>query len=67
MFKKVGKVKIEIADMQVQKGSTDCGVFATAVATSLLYDITPSYNQNKMRDHLLYCLDHGSLSVFPSQ
>ena len=34
MFKKVGEVKIEIADMQVQKGSTDCGVFATAVATT---------------------------------
>ena len=67
MFKKVGKVKIEIADMQVQKGSTDCGVFAIAVATSLLYGINPSYKQDKMRDHLLYCLDSGSLSIFPSQ
>ena len=67
MFKKIGKVKIEIADMQVQKGSADCGLFAIAIATSLLYDINLSYNQDKMRDHLLYCLEHGSLSVFPSQ
>lgn len=49
-------MKIEIADMQVQKGSADCGLFAIAIATSLLYDINLSYNQDKMRDHLLYCL-----------
>ena len=67
MFKKVGKFKIEIADMQEQEGSTDCGVFAIAVATSLLYGVSPSYNQDKMRDHLLCCLGSGSLSVFPSQ
>lgn len=67
MFKKVGKFKIEIADMQEQEGSTDCGVFAIAVATSLLYGVSPSYNQDKMRDHLLCCLDSGSLLVFPSQ
>ena len=60
-------MKIEIADMQVQKDSADCGLFAIAIATSLLYDINLSYNQDKMRDHLLYCLEHGSLSVFPSQ
>ena len=68
MFKKVGKLKIEIAeDMQVQKGSTDIGVFAIAVATSLLYGIDPFYKQDKMRNHLLYCLESGSLSVFLSQ
>ena len=67
MFKKVGKFKIEIADIRVQKGSTDCGVFTIAVATSLLYGINPSYKQDIMRDHLLCCLDSGSLSVFPLQ
>ena len=65
--KRLESLKFEIADMQVQKGSTDCGVFAIAVATSLLYGINPSYKQDKMRDHLLCCLDSGSLSVFPSQ
>ena len=67
LFKKVGKLKIEIADMQVQKGSTDCVVFAIAVVTSLLYGIDPFYKQDKMRNHLLCCLESGSLSVFPSQ
>ena len=66
MFKKIGKVRIEVTDMQVQKGSTDCGIFAIAVATSLLFGTDPSYKQDKMRDHLLHCLHSGSLSVFPS-
>ena len=42
MFKKVGKVKIDSVDIPVQRGSTDCGVFAIAITTSLAFGNDPA-------------------------
>ena len=56
LFKKIGKMRIDVKEMRVQRGGADCGVFAIAVATSLLFGLDPSkanYQQEKMREHLL--------------
>ena len=45
-----------------QVGGTDCGVFAVAYAVDLLLGNDPStikYDQSKMRDHLMSCLENG--------
>ena len=54
--------------MQQQTGSTDCGVFAIAVITSLTHNEDPSkikYSQEEMRQHLLECITEGDLTCFP--
>ena len=51
-----------------QLGSTDCGVFTIAYAVDLLSGNDPkkiSYDQNKMREHLVKCFEVGKLSPFP--
>ena len=43
-------------ELQKQKGSTDCGLFAIAVMTSLAHKEDPSttkHDQNKMKQHLI--------------
>ena len=57
-----------MVDMQCQEGTSDRGMFAIAVITSLLYDVDPSmvtYKQEKLREHLTECLTVGKLSLFP--
>ena len=59
---------IRWADMQKQTGSSDCGLFAIAVATSLCYGILPqdcNWEQVKMRDHLSLCFEQGDIALFP--
>ena len=46
--------------MQKQKGTSDYGVFAIAIATSLAFGINPTANifeQDCMRRHLCKCLE----------
>ena len=67
-IKKVGRVKINSVNMQTQRGGTDCGVFAIAIATSLGYGDDPAkltFQQENLREHLLKCLEAGNLTVFP--
>ena len=59
---------LNMVDMQCQEGTSDCGVFAIAVITSLLFGEDPSmvtYKQEKLREHLIECLTVGKLSLFP--
>ena len=61
---------IIMMSMQQQAGSTDCGVFAIAVVTSLAHDEDPSeikYIQEEMRQHLLECITKEDLICFPRQ
>ena len=54
--------------MQNQKGCSDCGLFAVAVAFSLLIGEDPStqdYDQKTMRVHLAMCFQVGELAQFP--
>ena len=59
---------INVVAMQCQKGSKDCGLFAIAVMTSLAFGEDPStvsYDQDKLRRHLIDCITKGELSLFP--
>ena len=60
--------KTNLMNIQQQKGSKDCGLFAIATATSLCFGDDPtmiSYNQEELRQHLLECLEAEDISPFP--
>ena len=62
------QITLQWADTQKQKGTSDCGLFAIAAATSLCYGISPQYctwEQEKMREHLSECFERGDLVLFP--
>ena len=54
-------------DIQKQEGTSDCGLFAAAVATSLCCGVLPqdySWKQSEMPEHLARCFKRV-LRVFP--
>lgn len=56
--------------VQRQQNGYDCGVFACAYVTSILFGKNPSieiYEVNEMRDHLLKILRNEKLEPFPTQ
>lgn len=60
---------IEVVKSQEQVGGKDCGLFAIGNATALCFGQNPAvivFDQDKMRSHLLECLDKGTFSLFPS-
>ena len=51
-----------------QTGSTDCGLYATAIATCLALGrdpLTVIFNQQELRDHFLKVLKTGVVEPFP--
>lgn len=51
---KIHSSKAHVHSKQKQEGGTDCGVFAIAIATSLLYNLSPlKFQQPQMRHHLI--------------
>ena len=59
---------INMVAMQCQKGTKDCGLFAIAIMTSLVFGEDPStvhYDQDNLRRHLIDCITKGELSLFP--
>ena len=65
------KSKTDIVQVSVnqQVGSKDCGLFAIAIATSLLFgdDVEKiKYRQHEMRSHLDSCFVVKKLTPFPS-
>jgi hypothetical protein len=53
---------------QKQLGTSDCGPFAIAIATSLAFDedvSTREYCQEKLRGHILTCFENKLLQPFP--
>ena len=51
-----------------QTGVKDCGLFAVAIATLLASGGDSSYttfNQQAMREHLIYCIEHLHFTPFP--
>ena len=59
---------VKISNVNKQAGTDDCGVFAVAYCTSLVYGQNPSmfvYNQTMMRTHLVKCLQNKKLEPFP--
>ena len=61
-------VKVKYIDVQMQDGSSDCGLFAIAFATTLANGIQPGrcfFNQGAMRSHLMKCLQEQNMTEFP--
>ena len=61
---------VELPPAQTQQGGVDCGLFAIAFAYELANGNDPSdvsFDQGKMRQHLVQCLEKGRLEAFPRQ
>ena len=61
---------VDVMNVQQQKGGNDCGVFAVAFATSLVFGQCPThrqYTQKQMRCHLVQCLENKEMISFPSR
>ena len=61
-------IEFSIASVQQQDGGNDCGVFAVAFITDVVYGNDPrdvTYHQPELRTHLLKCLKRRFLTTFP--
>jgi hypothetical protein len=61
-------VEITLGKVQQQDNGTDCGVFAVAFATHIVYGSDPEcvvFDTKLMREHLIGCLHKKEMSVFP--
>ena len=60
---------VELPPAQVQQGGVDCGLFAIAFAYELAAETTlwmyRAFEQGKMREHLVKCLERGLFEPFP--
>ena len=69
ILKHKGKfLKFHILPVQRQVGGSDCGVFSIAFAVALCFGLNPAkliFNQEKMREHLLYCILEQKFNNFP--
>ena len=66
---KLDVVTIKVINVQQQVGGTDCGLFATAMATNLCLGFDPHrarYAQDQLRCHLDKCFQSGTMTQFPS-
>ena len=62
----IGLVNVAV---QQQLNGSDCGVFAVAFSTCLVYGFDPqdyTFDIPKMRPHLCQCLRMGELTMFPT-
>ena len=58
---------IKVMHVEKQTNSHDCGVYAIAFATSLMYGQDPTQlSYNELRKHIAGCVDAKSLTPFPS-
>ena len=63
------KVSINIVNVQMQAGGSDCGLFAVAMATDLCRGVDPynlHYHQEQMRPHLKTCFERLTITSFPA-
>ena len=62
-------VTVNVINVQYQEGSSDCGLFAAAMAFDLCNEIDPflnKYDQSKMREHLRQCFEKQQIVSFPA-
>ena len=62
------EITIENMKMQEQRGASDCGLFAIAVATSLCHGEDPTiirWDQTRLRPHFMECLEAEWMRPFP--
>ena len=63
-------ITLEVQSTQKQRGPNDCALFAIAYAVDLCCENDPTmlwYNQHKMREHLVECLQEKKMRPFPSR
>jgi len=62
-------VEVKVMAVDRQLNGYDCGVYAIAFATSLVYGQEPTQLKFEpgMRKHLADCIDAGSITPFPSR
>ena len=68
MKSKASSVTIKLANLAAQKGSSDCGLYAIAILTTLAFGNDPTkivYHQDEMRPHLKQCFESGTITEFP--
>jgi len=61
-------IECKLHEVQNQQGTSDCGLFAIAFATDLVYGNEPAsykYDQTKLRQHYLNCLSKNVMTPFP--
>ena len=62
------QLTIQIAKVNKQSGTQDCGVFAAAYCTTVAFGKDPCafvYDLKHLRYHLLKCLEDGKMTTFP--
>ena len=63
-------IEFTVMHTQLQGENPDCGAFAVAFATSLLFGEDPTqleYDETTVRDHLRQCLTNQNFAPFPSK
>ena len=63
------QITVQCVNVQYQKGSQDCGLFAIAFACEICFGKDPSsvkFVQSTMRQHLIEGLEQGNILPFPS-
>lgn len=61
-------IQLHFPAVQKQSGSSDCGLFALAFATSIVFNVRPEeclFEQRLMRSHLTSCFEERNISMFP--
>ena len=61
-------VTVNKVPVQQQHGSMDCGLFAVANSVALCFGYEPNkliFRQDKLRSHLVSCLESGNFTMFP--
>ena len=61
-------INIEMMNVQLQTGGSDCGPFAIAFATALAFGKNPEdyyFDQQALRPHLIKCLEKQRMEFFP--
>ena len=62
-------VMLNFVDVQRQSGTYDCGLFAVAFETALVFGCNPGeylFDQRSMRKHLWNCLQSQRMSIYVS-
>ena len=70
MFKTASAtIRFDTMNVQGQKDSCSCRLYAIAFATELVYGYNPiisNFDDRKMRDHLIECFEKRHMSRFPT-
>ena len=63
------KLRLKNTKSQKQQGSQDCGLFAIAIVTAILFnqDTSTKFSQQRMRDHLVQCFEDKLMTQFPKE